>query len=158
AAVLDALHPVVEHQLFAQVDVTAADPDALAVDAREVGLAADAAGVAAVQRVVPDVQLPDRRRVHRGDEVAHAVADVHDVLGGADAVHGRHDVVGQLARAADVQPPAAVGEADDGALALGPLEDRQVPAGPVVDQLRPGVVLLAQAQQADVAAVAGGEA
>src|SRR5262249_38762012 len=65
APLLDALGPVLEAQLARHVHVTAPDPHALAIDAGEVRLPADATAVADVQRVIPDVQLPDRGRVHR---------------------------------------------------------------------------------------------
>ena len=73
-----------------ELDVAAAQSDAVAVDAREVGLAADAGAEARVERVVPDVQLPRRRRVDGGDEVDGVVRHVDDVLVGADAVEARH--------------------------------------------------------------------
>ena len=64
AALLDPLDPAVEVELaVVELDVDPAQADALAVDAGEVGLAADPAAVAAVERVIPDVQLPDGRRV-----------------------------------------------------------------------------------------------
>ena len=47
----------------------------------------------------------------------------------------------------DLEAPAGVGEADDAALRLGPLQDRQVPGRPVLERLRAGIVLLLQAQQ-----------
>ncbi len=109
-----------------ELHVAAAQADALAVDAGEIGLAADAAGVAAVERVIPDVQLPDDGRIDRRDEVAGVVHDVDDVLVGADAVERRH-LVGRQLVAGDLQAPAAVREADDAALLLAPLA---APAGP----------------------------
>ena len=63
-ALLDPLAPAVEVELaVVELDVDPAQADALAVDAGEVGLAADLGAVAAVERVVPDVQLPGGRRV-----------------------------------------------------------------------------------------------
>src|SRR5262249_51628915 len=112
AALLDALGPGIEVELAVQVDVATAQADALAVDAGEVRLATDARAVAAVEGVVPGIQLPDRRRVYRRDEVAHAVGHVHQVLVGADAVHRRHRVAGQVPGWADVEAPAAVRKAD----------------------------------------------
>src|SRR6266478_1278566 len=44
----------------------------IAIDARKIGLAAQPRGHAAVERVIPDVQLPHGRRIDRGDKVAHA--------------------------------------------------------------------------------------
>src|SRR5262249_50019783 len=139
AAVLDPFGPGVEIKLAVEMDVAAAQADALAVDAREIGLAANAAAVAAVQRVIPDVQLPNRRRVHGGDETAGIVRDIHEILVGADARHARHHVVGQLANVGAalgrLQAPAAVRETDDAALRLGPAEYWQVPRRPILDHL-----------------------
>ena len=52
---LDALRPRIEIQLSVQVHVTAAQADALTVNARKVGLAANAAPVTAVESVIPDI-------------------------------------------------------------------------------------------------------
>src|SRR6266478_6988821 len=119
-AQLDSLGPSVEIELTVEVHIAPAQADALAINARKIGLAANPAAVAAIERVIPDVQLVNRRRVHGGDEVAHAVRNVDQVLIGADAVHRGHDIVGQFSRRADVKAPAAVSEADDGPLPFGP--------------------------------------
>src|SRR5260370_30015124 len=124
ASLLDSLDPVVEIELAARVDIAAAQADALAVDAGEIRLAADPAAVAAIQRVVPDVELPIGRRVDRGDEVTHAVGDIHEILVGADAVHHRQEIIGDLpggrvVRLLGGQAPATVSEADHAALGLG---------------------------------------
>src|SRR6266571_8270762 len=91
SALLDSLGPFVELEFTVEMHVTSPQADALAIDAWKIGLAANPAAVAAIERVIPDVQLVDRRRVHGGDEVAHAVRDVDQVLIGADAVHRGHD-------------------------------------------------------------------
>src|SRR5262249_26837614 len=81
-----------------------------------------------------------------------------------DAVVRRDGVAGQLASGADVEAPTAVGEADDGSLLLlGPPENRQIPARPVLNDLGDpavgiAVILLLQSQQADVPRMAGREA
>src|SRR5262249_52391906 len=149
APLLDALGPGVEFEFAVEVDVAASEPDALAVDAREIGLAADPAAVAAIQRVIPSVQLPDGRRVHGGNEIASIVSNVDEVFVGPDAVHRRNNVVRQFARRTDIEAPAAVREADHTPLRFGPAEDRQVPRRPILDDfgnplVRPDVILLAQ--------------
>src|SRR5690606_28286355 len=93
---------------------------------------ADTAGIAAVERVVPDVQLPDAGRIDGRDEVAGVVHDVHDVLVGADAVEGRHFVGGQFV-GGDFQAPAAVREAHHAPLLFAPFEDGQIPSGPLTN-------------------------
>ncbi len=63
-ALLDPLAPAVEIELaVGQLDVDPAQADALAVDAGEVGLAADPGPIAAIERVIPDVELPGGGRV-----------------------------------------------------------------------------------------------
>src|SRR5881628_1709237 len=94
ASSLDSFDPVVEIQFAVEVNIAATQADALAVDTREVGLAADTCAIAAIQGVVPDIELPIRWRIDRRDEVAGAVGDVHEVFIGADAVHHRQDVIG----------------------------------------------------------------
>ena len=96
AALLDSFRPVIEIELAVEVDVAAAHADAVIVYAREICLTADPATVAAIQGVVPDVQFPDRRRIHGADEITSIVGDVNQVFVGADAVHPRHDVIGKL--------------------------------------------------------------
>src|SRR4051794_30845619 len=87
AAIANAVGPgVVVEALVAELDIASPQPDALPVDARKIGLAADARREAAVERVIPDVHLPGIRRVDGRDEIAHAVHGVDDELVGADAV------------------------------------------------------------------------
>src|SRR5262249_59163466 len=68
APIAHALGPPVVVE-FIEFDVAAAESDAFPVDAREIGLAADARAEAGVERVVPDVQLPRRWRVNGRDEI-----------------------------------------------------------------------------------------
>src|SRR5207248_6019585 len=58
----------------------------------------------------------------------------------------------------NVQTTAAVRKSDDAALGLGPFEDRQVPARPILDLLRARVILLVQPEKTDVSAMARREA
>src|SRR5262249_19093955 len=126
-------------------DVDAAEADFVAIDAGKIGLATDSRGHAAVQRVIPGVQLPDSGCIDGGNEIAHAVDRIDDELVSPNAIEGRHRIVGQFVggpparsagtrRVADAgQPlaagtisgqgeaPAAVREADDAALLLAPL-------------------------------------
>ena len=144
-------------ELAVQVDVAAAQADALAVDAGEIGLAADPAAVAAVERVIPHVQFPHGRRVHRRDEVAQVVRHVHDVFVGADAVHAaaRCNSVARCPRHCSPQPlwakpitaPCPCAHLKIGKSQLGHSS-----------MTRAGVILLFQPQQADVPAVARREA
>src|SRR2546423_9477611 len=91
AAAAHAVQPLLEAQGPVNARVRPADADAPVVYAWKVGLAADPGSKADVQRVVPDAQLPDRRRVHRGNEIDRfRVRDVDDVFVGADAVERRH--------------------------------------------------------------------
>ena len=50
-------------------DIGAAEADALAVDAGEIGLTADAGAEAGVEGVVPDVELPGMRGIDCGQEI-----------------------------------------------------------------------------------------
>ena len=109
-----------------EFDIGTAQPDALAVDAGEIGLAADAALIAAVERVVPDVQLPEDRRIDRRNEIAHVVNDVDDVFIGADAVEPRHFEVGQRCRPT-LASPSRCARSRQCLLALCPIS---APAGP----------------------------
>src|SRR5205807_7860642 len=105
AAVAYAPHPRVVVEPPRHLNIRAAHADAVGVDAGEVRLAADARAEAAVERVIPDVQLPRGGRVGGGDEVHHALGHVNDVLVRADAVEGRHLVVRQLV-GLDLEAPA----------------------------------------------------
>ena len=158
AAVLQAQHPVIKVELLLlllgiELDVDSAQSDAVPVDAREIGLATDAALVAAVERVIPAVELPDARRIDRRDEIAHVVDDIDDIFIRANAVERRHGIIRQLVGGAagtsrhtlttgtvvrQLQPPAAVRETDNAPLFLAPLENRQIPRRPFPDGRRLG--------------------
>ncbi len=158
SAELHAFAPLVEIELaFGKLDIDAAEPDALAVDAGKIGLAADPGAIAAVERVVPDVELPGGGRVDGRDEVDGVMHHVDDVFVGADAVKLGHFVAGKLL-VGDLQPPARVRKAHDAALRLAPLEHRQVPAWPFLDAGRARVVVFLEPQQAEVAGVRRREA
>ncbi len=155
----DAFAPGVKGQLAIELDVGAAEADPLAVDAREIGLAADAGAEAAVQGVVPDVEFPRVGGVDGGDEIdgwnlfavrsLDGVGDVHDVLVGADPIVGRDLVVGEFV-ARDAEPPARVGRPHHRALLLGPAQGVETEGGPVVLGLATGVNLVLEAQEAEV--------
>lgn len=67
ATVADSVDPVVEVErlVLVELHVDAAEANFVTVDAREVGLAGDPRSEAGVERVVPDVEFPDRRRIDR---------------------------------------------------------------------------------------------
>src|SRR5579872_3755973 len=75
ATIFESLDPrvVSEPLIGTQLDINAPQPDLVAVNARKVGFAADSRRHAAVESVIPDVELPDWRRVDRRDEVAGAI-------------------------------------------------------------------------------------
>src|SRR5215510_12258744 len=156
APVAHAFGPPVVGQLV-ELDVAAAQPHALAVDAREIGLAADARTEACVERVVPDVQFPRRGRVDGRDEIYGVMRHVDDVFVRADSVETRQFVIGEGV-ALRLQAPARMREAGDRALALRPLQDRQIPRRPIFQDLDAGIVLFFQSQQDEVAAMRRREA
>ena len=150
-ALLDPFAPGVEVELaVGELDIHAAEPHALAVNAREVGLAGDLGPVPAVERVVPDIELPGGRGVDGRDEIDRVVDHVDDVLVGADAVE-RRDLVGRKLVVGNLEAPPRVREADDGPLRLAPFEHRQVPARPFLDPRRPWIVVFLEPQQAKMA-------
>ena len=110
-----------------------------------------------VERVVPDVQLPHVRRVARRDEVDRVrLSDVDDEFVGTDAVEAGHLVVGQLgARTSRPHPECA--KPTTAPCAFGPAQNRQGPAGPVLQTRRTGIVLLLQAKQHEVTGMARGK-
>src|SRR5262249_44007085 len=147
AAVGDRLAPAVIIDLAVHLAVDAAHADAVAADAGEVGLAAGADAEAAVERVVPHVELGAAVGVHGRDEVdgrdrlavgaGDLVGDIDHVFVGADAVVGGDAEVRQAVRAvlaghlADdaCQPRGGVGRPADGALFLGPAQGVQPEGG-----------------------------
>ena len=110
--VFDAQNPGIKIQLFAfgNFDINPAEADFVAVDAGEIRLAADLRPEAAIQRVIPDVEFPDARRIDGGDEIAHIMGDGDDVLVRPDAVELGHRVIGQLVRGAAVPAAGRVGD------------------------------------------------
>ena len=60
----------------------------------EIGLAGNPRSEPDVQRVIPDIQLPGVRRIHRGNEIHGArMRNVHDVLVRSDVVESGNLVV-----------------------------------------------------------------
>src|SRR5262245_38559496 len=151
APVAHAFDPTVVAQLI-ELDITAAQAHALAINAGEIGLAADARTEAGVERVIPDVQLPRRWRVDGRNEIYGVMRHVDNVFVRADAVEPRQFVIGQ-GGALRLQPPTRVREAGDRALTLRPLQDRQIPRGPIFQDLRARIILLFQSQQDEMAAM-----
>ena len=149
-AFLDALAPAVEIEpAVFELDVDSPQADALAVNTGKIGLAADPRAKAAIQGVIPDVQLPRSRRVHRRQEIDCVVHHVHDVFIGADAVEGRN-LVGRNRVGRGLQSPARVGEPDDPSLRFAPLQYGKVPARPLIDPRGARIVVLLEAQQAEM--------
>ncbi len=159
AAVAQPVDPavVVERLVLGQLDVGAAQADALAVDAGKVGLAADPGGVAAVERVIPDVQLPDGRRVDGRDEIARRRGRRRRCIRWR-----RCRRTAACRRSAACWPALAVpsrcARSRPRRPALAPLQHRQVPTRPLFDAGRAGIVVLGQPQQAQVAGVRAGKA
>ena len=86
--------------------------------------------------------------------------DVDDVFVGADAVVLRHFLVGEIVEAVgrQLQSPAGVRVADDRALRLRPLQNRQIPRRPIFEHLRVGIILILQPQQHEMTRMARREA
>ena len=57
----------------------------------------------------------------------------------------------------DLQAETGVGEAGDGVLCFRPFQDRQIPRGPILDLSAVRIILIAQAQEDEVSAMARGE-
>src|SRR5690242_19666763 len=96
SALTDAFGPGIEVQFAVQFYVGAADAHPLAVNAGKVGLAAGAGAVAAIEGVVPHVELGYGIGIDRGNEVDggnltsvgtfHGVGNVDNVFVGPNAV------------------------------------------------------------------------
>ena len=142
----DALAPVLIRPALGQLHIAAPQSDPLAVDARKVGLTADARAIAGVEGVVPDVQLPRIRRVDSADEIhrGHRLAIGAGYLMrhvGSDPAERRDLAGGQLGRV-ELEAPTTVGRAGEGPLGLGPLEGVQPQGGPMLLGVAPRIHLL----------------
>src|SRR5262245_51109907 len=142
---------------FIKLAVAAAASDALAVDAWEICLAAGAPTESGAERFVPDVRLPGRGGVNGRDAITRVVRHVNAVFVRADAVESRQFVIRQDV-ALQLQSPARMRDPYDCALPLRPLQDRQIPCGPILQNLSARIILLFQAQQHKMAAMRGWEA
>src|SRR5690242_157311 len=90
AALADAFGPGVEVERAILLHVRAAQTHALTVNAGEVRFATDTGPVATIERVIPDVKLPDVGSIDRGDEVncrerfsvrtRQHMGDIYDIL------------------------------------------------------------------------------
>ena len=122
AAVFESHYPFIIGELVVELDVGTAQSDFVVVDAGEVCFATNAAGKAAVERVIPGAEFPDDRRVDGGNEIADIMRDIDDILVGADTVEARH-FEGWQGFTGNLQPPSAVREADNATLVLPPFQD-----------------------------------
>ena len=109
ATMLESLAPdiEVERLVFWQLDIDAAQPDLVAIETGEVGLAAEASPHAAVEYVVPDVEFPNHRRIDRRDEVTHAERASHDELIRSDPVERGRASSGRVSAQRPVHPGGA---------------------------------------------------
>src|SRR5262249_47785615 len=156
-AELDSFAPLVEVELaFGQPHVDSAQANLFTIDTGEIGFATDLGSIAAVQRVVPDVELPGGWCVDAGDEIDGVMHDVDNVFVGADAVVWGHVVAGQL-EVVGFEPPTRMREADDAALRLTPFEDGEIPARPFFDAGRARIVVFLEPEEAQMAGVRGGK-
>src|SRR5262245_2751178 len=156
AAAPDAFAPVRVIEFSIELYVRAPDADFLAIDAREIGLATDSRAEAHVERVIPDVQLPDVRRVDGGHEIhgwnrpavpiRNLVRHIDDVLVRADAVEWGNDVVRQLRRV-HLEAESRMGGPAHRSLALRPSQRVQPERGPVFEGGATRVDLFVEPQQ-----------
>src|SRR4029077_3116259 len=95
AANAQSLQPgaVIERPIDSGINATLAN--ARIRDAWKIGLTGNPRSESDVQRVIPDIEFPGVRRIHRGNEIHRArMRHVHDVLVRADRVEPRNFVVG----------------------------------------------------------------
>src|SRR5437773_10023756 len=122
--VVDRLQPAAVTKRTIHFGVDAPLTYACIRDAREIGLPRDSRAESHIQGVIPNVQFPQIRRVHRRNEIDRVgMRDVHDVFIGADSVEAGNLVVGQLARLG-LESPAGVSKAGHSALRFGPAQNR----------------------------------
>ena len=182
AAILDPLHPGIEIERLPLVElhVDPPQPHPVTVDAGEVGLAADPRREAAIECVVPNVELPHRWRVDGREKIAHAGRRRDNVLIGADPVEAGHGVIGELRRGlsrpvarrplatelaasprhhvGEFESPAGMAVTDNAPLLPPPGKDRLRPTRPLLDERRAGVVVLGKSEKTEVAGVRRREA
>src|SRR5690606_8108773 len=93
----DAVAPRIEIELRSgrKLYVASSESDALAVDAGKIGFAADARADAAIEHMIPYIQLPDGGGIDGGNKIALAGGTGDDEFVGADSVERRHRVVGK---------------------------------------------------------------
>ena len=98
SAIADTGDPRIVGQGFVlrQFHVNATKSNTFSVDTWKVGFAANATRVTAIEGVVPNVELPDRRGIDGGDEIANIVDNVDNVFVRSNTIEGRHIVVGEL--------------------------------------------------------------
>lgn len=160
AAEAEAFAPVFVVEFAVELHVGAAEANAFAVDAGEIGFATDAGAVADIEGVIPDIEFPGIGCVDGGDEIdgtdefavgaGNFVGNVDDVFVGADAFEGRDGVVGEFG-GIDFEAPAGMGRAGDGALFFGPLEGVEAEGGPMMHGIAAGIHLLLEAKEAEMA-------
>ena len=154
AAGFHRIDPFSIRQATVDLRIRARQANLVISDTGEIRLAADPRPEAGIQRVIPDVQLPDVRCIPGRNEIDRVgMRHVDDELVGADAVERRYFVVRQRA-AARLQPPSGMGESNHGSLRLGPAKNGQRPGRPVLETPRARVVLILQTEEHEVTGMA----
>src|SRR3954469_25051643 len=98
--------------------------DARIRDARKIGLPRDARAEPDIERVIPDIELPNVRRVHSGNEInSIGIRYINNIFVSANAVETWNLVIGKLA-GFHFQPPAGVCKTHQRSLRFSPPQDR----------------------------------
>src|SRR4051794_2978129 len=127
SAVAQCVNPCLVGKGAVQLGVDATLAHASVSNARKVSLAGNSRSEADVESVVPDVQLPDVRRVCGGDEIHRVwISNVHNVFVRPDSVETRCFIVRQLVRF-DFKSKTGMREPHHRMLSLGPSQNGKVP-------------------------------
>src|SRR4030095_664792 len=147
-----AFTPRIVRESLRKVDIGSSAADTAVGDAGKVRFTADTRPESAFERVIPDCQLGKERSIHRGNKIDGVVRHIHDVLVCTDTVVGRDFVIWQIGTLY-LQTQSRMCESDDSALRFAPFQDWKIPRGPALDLPRVGIVLIAEAQKDQMAAM-----
>src|ERR1700677_16664 len=150
------LIPLVTHGAAIEPYIAAPYSDSLAADAGEICLPNHRQTEAAIQHVIPGIQLGEGPGVAAGKKVDNPMGHVNNRFLCTYAIHGRNLVVRQIG-GINSHATAAMRIAGDSALFPSPFQNWQIPRRPIFNELRAGIVLIPKAQQNQMAGMTGGE-
>src|SRR5437879_13656615 len=93
------LHPAAVAERPVNFGIDTSLPYSRVRDAREIGLSGNARAKSNIQRVIPNIEFPGVRCIHRGNEIHRVgIRHIHYVFIGSNGVKARNLIIWKFAR------------------------------------------------------------